>query len=80
MSMPISKVGMRRLPAEALEVVADEPDEEETPVPVATEVTVPVPAVPAWLKRELQEEAVDAVWVLAFEPKSQAVEALLWVR
>lgn len=47
----------------------------EDPVPVGVEVTVPVPAVPAWLKRDLQLELVDPLWVFAFPPKLHAVEA-----
>lgn len=48
----------------------------DDPVPVGTVVTVPVPAVPAWLSRDLQLELVDPVWTLAFPPKLQAVDAL----
>ena len=46
------------------------------PVPVGTVVTVPVPALPAWLRRPEHELLVDPVWILAWLPKSHAVEAL----
>jgi len=58
------------------ELEEDEPEPLEEPVPVGAVVTVPVPAVPAWLRRDLQEELVDPDWVFAFPLKSQAVEAL----
>jgi hypothetical protein len=48
------------------------------PVSVGTVVTVPVPALPAWFSRPEQELLVDPVWILAWPPKSQAVEALPW--
>lgn len=56
----------------------DEPEPLEEPVPVGAVVTVPVPPVPAWLRRALQEELLDPVWVFALPLKSQAVEALPW--
>ena len=70
-------------PAADLLVDVEELEEEpleplEEPVPVGAVVTVPVPAVPAWLRRDLQLELVDPDWVLAFPLKSQAVEALPW--
>ena len=76
----MSKRGTMTAPAadlvdeEELEPELEEPVEE--PVPVGALVTVPVPAVPAWLRRALQEELEDPVWVFAFPLKSQAVEAL----
>lgn len=68
-------------PDALLEVDADVPLEllpDPVPVPVAeaTFVTVPVPAVPAWLRRLEQELLVEPVLVLAFPPKLHAVEAL----
>jgi len=61
-------------------VVEDEaaPEEPDDPVPVGAVVTVPVPAVPAWLRRAEQELLVDPDWVLAFPLKLQAVDALPW--
>lgn len=63
-------------------VVADALEPEELPVepvPVGAVVTVPVPAVPAWLRRLLQLVLVDPDCVLAFPPKSQAVETFFWL-
>jgi len=65
---PVSKRGTTREPAAALE---DEDEEElleelllpelpETAVAVATDVTVPVPEVPAWLRRAEHDDAGDA--------------------
>ena len=65
----------------ALEDVVDVEDEVSVPlVPVGVDVTVPVPAVPAWLRRVEQVEAVAAACVVALPLKSQAVEALLSAR
>lgn len=80
---PMSKRGTMTAPAADLLVDVEELEEEpleplEEPVPVGAVVTVPVPAVPAWLRRDLQLELVDPDWVLAFPLKSQAVEALPW--
>jgi hypothetical protein len=60
-------------------LVLDELDEPLLePVPVGAVVTVPVPAVPAWLSRLEHELDVELVCVLALPLKSHAVEALLW--
>jgi hypothetical protein len=58
---------------------AAEPPPPAIAVPVGTVVTVPVPAVPAWLMSALHSLATDPDWIPAFPPKSQAVEALLWI-
>jgi len=65
-------------PAAPLEALAEAVPALEEPVPVATAVTVPVPAVPAAATRSLHVEAVVPVCVFAFPPKSQAVLALFW--
>ena len=52
----------------------------ETPVPVGAVVTVPVPAVPASLRRALQLELMVPDCVFAFPLKLHAVEALPWER
>ena len=63
-----------------VEELEDEPLEPlEDPVPVGALVTVPVPAVPAWLRRDLQVELVDPDCVFAFPLKLHAVEALPWL-
>lgn len=70
-------------PDALLLVDADEPvDPLDDPVPVAEAafVTVPVPAVPAWLRRLEQVLLVEPVLVLAFPLKSHAVEALFCLR
>jgi hypothetical protein len=77
----MSKRGIITAPAALfleLEDELDDPLDEPEPVPVGVVVTVPVPALPAWLRRLEQELAVEAVCVFALPPKSQAVEALFW--
>ena len=70
--------------ADFLVVVEELEDDEleplEEPVPVGAVVIVPVPALPAWLRRALQEELLEPVWVFALPLKLQAVEALPWAR
>ena len=74
---PMSNLGTTTAPAALFFVVVDVPEELLVdPVPVGTLVTVPVPAVPAWLSSALQLELCDPDCVVAFPPKSQAVEAL----
>jgi hypothetical protein len=79
----MSKRGTMTAPAadflvdvEELELEPELEESVEEPVPVGALVTVPVPAVPAWLRRALHEELEDPDWVFAFPLKSQAVEAL----
>ena len=77
---PASKRGIIIAPAALLVVVDEDPDELPVdPVPVGAVVTVPVPAEPAWEIRLLQLVLVDPVCVLAFPPKSQAVDAFFWL-
>lgn len=79
---PMSKRGTMTAPAADFLVDVEELEEDEPleePVAVGLLVTVPVPAVPAWLRRDLQVELVDPDWVFAFPLKSQAVEALPWL-
>jgi len=65
----------------ALFEVVDEEELEDPlePVPVGVEVTVPVPAVPAWLNKLEHVLAVELVCVFALPEKSQAELALLWL-
>lgn len=75
----MSKRGTMTAPAADFLVVVeleDDDDPLDEPVPVGAVVTVPVPAVPAWLRRALHEELEDPDWVFALPLKSQAVEAL----
>ncbi len=53
----MSSRGMMTAPAALFFV--DVPEELLAPVPVGTVVTVPVPALPAWLRRLEQELLVD---------------------
>jgi len=57
----MSTRGTNTAPDALFEVVDDEPEPEEPddPVPVGAVVTVPVPAVPAWLRSAEQELLVD---------------------
>jgi hypothetical protein len=73
---PVSRRGTVTAPAALLLVEAPDDLLEDPPVAVGAEVTVPVPAVPAWLKRLEQVELVAPVWTLAFPEKLQAVDAL----
>jgi hypothetical protein len=76
---PISNQGRITAPPALFFVNVDELDEPlEELVPVGAVVTIPVPAVPAWLRRLEHEELFDPNWILAFPLKSQAVEAFLW--
>ena len=54
---PMSSRGMMTAPAALFFV--DVPEELLAPVPVGAVVTVPVPALPAWLRRLEQELLVD---------------------
>jgi len=76
-NIPMSSLGITTAPA-ALFLVLEELLDDNAPVPVGAVVTVPVPAVPAWLRRVLQDELVEPDCTLALPPKSQAVEALFW--
>jgi len=77
----MSNLGTVTEPATFFLVVVEDPEGEvEEPVPVGMLVTVPVPAVPAWFNMALQLELEEPDCVFAFPPKSQAVEALLWLK
>ncbi len=68
---------MRAPAALVLDEDAVELEPLDDPVPVGAVVTVPVPAVPAWLKRLEHVLLVDPVWTLALPLKSHAVETFL---
>lgn len=75
---PVSTKPAVTCPAAALleDAAAELEDESEAAVPVAKDVTVPVPEVPASASNVEQDDAVEAVLIVPEPEKSQAVDAL----